>query len=157
VIFYYFRNKADILTALCEETFTGLLAQFQEIEGKITDPVERLLAASRAFVAFGTEHPHHYRVILSPPRTMDGVDSVIGIGMLGEGLFSTLGRLYRACCDTGDFRPGDPVSAGLSWWNSLSGLVIFFNTHGRSTWVDRRAILDHTLNVLVLGNREAGI
>ncbi len=46
VIFYYFKNKAEILTALCEETFSGLTERFEEIGERYREPQERLMAAS---------------------------------------------------------------------------------------------------------------
>lgn len=153
VVFYYFRNKADILAALCEETFEGLEERFSEIAGRNPDPVVRLMEASRAFVQFATTHPHHYRVVLTPPAAMDGVDSTERIGRLGGRLFEELGRLYRGCCEAGIFRPRDAFAAALGWWNCLSGLVVFFNMHREAGWVDRGAVLEHTLEVLEAGNR----
>lgn len=152
VIFYYFRNKAEILTALCEETFGGLDGLFREIGARQADPLRRLLESSRAFVDFATEHPHHYRVVLTPPSEMDGEESVARIGRLGKNLFDTLGRLYQDCVQAGVFRPPDPFSAGLSWWNCLSGLIVFFNMHRRSPWVNRASILEQTLQVLAAGH-----
>lgn len=152
VIFYYFRNKAEILTALCEETFGGLESRFGEIAARQSAPLPRLLEASRAFVDFATEHPHHYRVVLTPPAEMDGEESVERIGRLGKDLFDTLGRLYMDCAQAGVFRPADAFSAALSWWNCLSGLIVFFNMHKRSPWVNRASILDQTLQVLAAGH-----
>jgi AcrR family transcriptional regulator len=153
VIFYYFRNKAEILTALCEETFSGLGVRFEQLKASHVDPLDRLLAASRAFVEFATTHPHHYRVVLTPPPLMDGEDSVERIGRLGQALFTELGRLYEDCCRVGAFRPSDPFSAGLSWWNCLSGLIVFFNMHRNSAWVNRQLILEQTLAVLAAGHK----
>jgi hypothetical protein len=104
-------------------------------------------------VEFATTHPHHYRVVLTPPPSMDGQDSVERIGRLGQELFQELGRLYDDCCRAGAFRPPDAFSAGLSWWNCLSGLIVFFNMHRKSPWVNRESILDQTLTVLAAGHK----
>lgn len=154
VIFYYFKNKAEILTALCEETFSGLTERFEEIGERHGEALDRLMAASRAFVDFATTHPHHYRVVLTPPSEMDGEDSIERIGRLGKELFERLGRLYLDCCGAGGpFAPRDPFAASLSWWNCLSGLVVFFNMHRKSPWVNREAVLEHTLEALAAGHR----
>lgn len=153
VIFYYFENKGQILTAICEETFSQLIAILREIETPREDPVERLLAASRAFVQFGIDHPHHYRVVFTPPSSMDGVDSIQRIGELGDELWKLLGGLYQRCLDSGRFHAVHPFEARLAWWNALSGLIVFFIMHRNSSWVRPEVMTEECLRVLLAGSR----
>ena len=55
-IYLYFKNKKDIMLQLCYQGFEQLLSGQDELE-KIADPLERLQAAGRYYLAFAQENP----------------------------------------------------------------------------------------------------
>ena len=61
-IYLYFKNKADLVQAICDELFTVLGRRLQDFAGKHTDPLEYLEAGLRAYIEVGLKHPSHYYV-----------------------------------------------------------------------------------------------
>src|SRR5947209_14475124 len=61
-IYLYFRDKADLLDCICEETFARLLRKLTSLEASATDPLDRLRRGLRAYIDFGLKHPNDYRV-----------------------------------------------------------------------------------------------
>src|SRR5882724_4499666 len=61
-IYLYFRDKAEILERLCEETFSKLEQRMQAINADPSDPLEGLRRGLRTYVQFGIDNPHHYIV-----------------------------------------------------------------------------------------------
>src|SRR6266568_7102211 len=59
-IYLYFRDKAEILDKICEQTFAKLIVRMQAIENDNADPLDKLHRAIRTYIQFGLDHPHHY-------------------------------------------------------------------------------------------------
>src|SRR5208283_6230223 len=52
-IYLYFKDKADLLDCICEETFARLVRKQNSIDQAIADPIERLKKGLRAYIEFG--------------------------------------------------------------------------------------------------------
>src|SRR5579884_3846103 len=61
-IYLYFRDKADLLDCICEETLAKLDRKLTSIEEATSDPLESLRKGLRAYIDFGLKHPNDYRV-----------------------------------------------------------------------------------------------
>src|SRR3954451_4588688 len=61
-IYLYFRDKAEILDTICEETFAKLIARLQAIEDDTAAPLDKLRRGLRTYIQFGLDHPHHYQL-----------------------------------------------------------------------------------------------
>ena len=63
-IYLYFKDKADLLDCICEETFARLVRKQNAIDQAVADPIERLKKGLRAYIEFGLKYPNHYKVAL---------------------------------------------------------------------------------------------
>src|SRR3974377_755544 len=61
-IYLYFRDKADLLDCICEETFAKLHRKLTPLEASTTDPRDRLGRGLGAYIEFGLKPPNDYRV-----------------------------------------------------------------------------------------------
>src|SRR5580704_18879777 len=61
-IYLYFRDKAEILDRICEETFAKLLRKMGAIEHDTAAPLDKLRRGLRTYIQFGLENPNHYIV-----------------------------------------------------------------------------------------------
>src|SRR5580700_10166265 len=62
-IYLYFRDKADILAQISEETFSRLERKLVAINNDAAlDPLERVRNGLRAYIRFGLENPNHYAI-----------------------------------------------------------------------------------------------
>jgi AcrR family transcriptional regulator len=62
-IYLYFKNKDDLLFAICEEFFANFFAELNHIRSVSQDPVETLRRAFLYLVEFGLKNPNQYKVI----------------------------------------------------------------------------------------------
>lgn len=94
--------------------------------GAHTDPVERLLACARAYVAHGQEHPNRYRVIFE--RRFLDIWAVEGRDMpqaapVGNETFELMVQTVQACIDAGRSASTDAFADTVAAWLALRGLV----------------------------------
>src|SRR5882762_2524527 len=61
-IYLYFRDKAEILDRICEETFARLAIRLEAISRDQADPLDCLRRGLRTYVQFGVDNPNHYVV-----------------------------------------------------------------------------------------------
>src|SRR5690242_6125241 len=62
-IYLYFKDKAELIQAICEEAFGEMLERIGQAGGSATDPIEGLRAGLRAYIDFGITHPSHYVIV----------------------------------------------------------------------------------------------
>src|SRR5258708_29839561 len=59
-IYLYFRDKAEILERLCEETFAKLAQKMHAINADPSNPLDGLRRRLRTYVEFGIDNPNYY-------------------------------------------------------------------------------------------------
>lgn len=150
-LFYYFKDKEEVIRALCVQTFDGLSQIAATVMAERTDPLERLVAMSRAYIQFGREHPHHYRLVFDPSSELMGRSRVEFIGEIGREQFSLFRQLMADCVQTGAFAAGDPGVLSPAWMSAVHGLTSFLVIHAHSPWVDPPALIEALLGRLVTG------
>ena len=62
-IYLYFKDKDDLLFAICEEFFEHFSAQLNHIRSVSQDPIETLRQALLYLMEFGLKNPNQYKVI----------------------------------------------------------------------------------------------
>src|ERR1043166_7043643 len=55
-IYLYFRDKAEILARICEETFSKLLRRMDAIRQDTAAPLDKLRRGLRTYIQFGLEN-----------------------------------------------------------------------------------------------------
>src|SRR5436190_22718190 len=61
-IYLYFRDKAEILERICDETFAKLSQKMQAINADPSNPLDGLRRGLRTYIQFGIDNPNHYTV-----------------------------------------------------------------------------------------------
>ena len=61
-IYQYFRDKSELVLALCEADFEAWGRRFFALKD-VRDPVERLRRSGEEYVRFAVENPSHYRLM----------------------------------------------------------------------------------------------
>ena len=59
-IYLYFKDKAEILDKICEDTFAKLIVRLEAIDKDKSAPLDKMRRAIRTYIQFGLDHPHHY-------------------------------------------------------------------------------------------------
>ena len=145
-IYGYFKDKEALVRELCDNHFLQLAQQFFSI-AQIEDPQERLIAAGQAYVKYGVEHPHHYRLMFMTPSLPKKADeSALERGNPSEDAYAFLRVTIEECMEAGMVRADltDPELVSQTVWAAVHGLVALFVAKGGDDWIEWRPIEDVT-------------
>jgi AcrR family transcriptional regulator len=152
-IYLYFKNKTEIVGAICSETFETLIERLDEIEKRGLAPLDQFVAGLRCYIAFGLEHPHQYLLVFNN-ATPEGCADMEEPNRLGLQALEYLGRCIARCQDAGVFQPSDPFNDAIAVWMQLHGTTsILINDHGKYNfpWPSKEALIDRTVDLIVRG------
>src|SRR5215475_11841852 len=101
-IYFHFKDKQALMQEICDTDFGALAHHFQKI-ARIEDPIERLRQIGRAYVAFATDYPNHYRLMFMTvhPEGMQAADSRIRRGNPEEDAYAFLRATVAEAIETG--------------------------------------------------------
>ncbi len=155
-IYLYFKDKAELLESICQETFAKLIQRLTKILEQSGDPIERLKRGLLAYVEFGLENPHHYRSTFMTPLP-DEVDHEKYVKPEAAGIqaFDFLRRCVYDCIAAGKFKTKDAELASQALWAGVHGITSLLITHSHFPWVGREQVIRGTIETMVRG-LEAG-
>lgn len=149
-VYLYFENKEDLLFEVCLEGFETFGKLLEDAAASSPDPLERIYALGHAYVAFGTEHPAHYRLMFmergdflhrqDPKSKKPTIDS-----------FQVLVAAVYEAHAAGLLRPGDPLDYVYSLWAGVHGLVALWLSDPKVGQQDISQRADHLLAMLKNG------
>jgi AcrR family transcriptional regulator len=152
-IYLYFKDKAELLEQVCQETFSRLSLLLVDILEQPGDPVERLKRGLIAYIQFGLENPHHYRATFMMPIP-EGFDKEKYKKPDSPGMqaFDFLRRSVYDCISAGKFRPVDPELVSQTFWAGIHGVTSLLITHDkRFPWVGREQLVRAMVDTMVAG------
>ena len=153
-IYLYFENKADLLFAVCEETFAKLYKKLAAIYEKYDDPVERLRIGGRAYVEFGLKYPNHYRVtFINHPQLSVGKEHYLRDGSMGMQAYDQMRKQVARCVELNLFRETDVEAISQTLWAVLHGVTSLLITKPDFPWVKKEKLIDLTVNCAIDGLR----
>ncbi|MEE9527524.1 MAG: TetR/AcrR family transcriptional regulator [Syntrophobacteria bacterium] len=119
-IYLYFQNKNDIMLQLCYQGFERFLAHQDKLE-KIADPLERLSAGGRYYLAFALENPELYELMFATKEIFkeSGPDEE----SVPLRAFRKFAENVKACLDAGVFSDGQVETTAIALWATLHGLA----------------------------------
>ncbi len=126
-IYLYFRNKDDLLFELLNDGYAELGRRLAGAAAAERDPLQRLAAIGRAYIAFGLEHPLLYQVMFMRRadflavrfnESRDDADAARHINP-----FNVLAQAVTAALEAGVLKPGDVMTYTMSLWALVHGLV----------------------------------
>lgn len=147
-IYLYFKDKAELLNSLCDETFAQMVATFEELQAEGGDPVDCLRKGMRAYVAFGLRYPNHYLLTFMIPIPDKETKDPEAMGFKA---FAFLPMLVGDCVQEGRFRQVDVVAASQALWAAVHGLVALLICHEDFPWVDREQLVEQLIDIQITG------
>lgn len=154
-IYLYFRDKADLLRSLTEETFSRLAESFERIVLENGDPLERLRKGLRAYIEFGLSNPNDYRVAFlldhEPLLAQGRLDET----SMAHRAYEFLRETVEACVQSGRFRSVDVETASQALWAAAHGITALLIVHPDFPWAGREALVDCVIETSISGFRPA--
>lgn len=142
-IYIHFTDKTQLLFEVCARRFAALTARIQGEVANHSDPLDQLIAGSKAYITFGLEYPEHYRIlfmqkaILTPEQWKD-------LRLSGTSGFDGLQRRVQSAIDAGRIA-GDARQIAMAVWQLSHGIVSLMVTKPHWGWDEVETMTDHLL------------
>ena len=160
-IYLYFKDKAELIDAICEELFGQMVEVLGTAGDQETDPLKKLRVGIRAYIEFGITHPHHYLAVFGAPQRPYDIPAVDPKDphRLGMEAFEVLRRAIRACIGFGVVPAGDAETISHALWMCMHGitsLMIMTSRGSRPVYSgmsqdDRNHLIEAALDLLMAG------
>lgn len=166
VLYRHFADKDALLFALSEAFFDRLIGAFEAALAGKHDPVDRLRALMRAYIAFGIDYPHEYRLtfMTALPRLQRGAEmqafrernragAAVAIEDFPRGIvcFGMLERCVLDAVKAGRTAETDAAALTEIVWASGHGLVSLVITHDTFTFTPRDQLIAISIEVMLKG------
>jgi AcrR family transcriptional regulator len=150
-IYLYFRDKAEILGRICEETFSKLLVKMRAIEDDTAAPLDKLRRGLRIYIQFGLDNPNHYVVTFIQAKIHPESKSVFET--TGREAFACLRQGVQECVDTGELVSNDADELAQTLWAGIHGLTSLLITCPSFPFVEHNRLIDRMVHTLLEGVR----
>ncbi|MCS6886352.1 MAG: TetR/AcrR family transcriptional regulator [Acidobacteriota bacterium] len=151
-IYLHFKDKAELLRCICDETFENLLEIMRSLKNSCDDPVVCLRKALRAYIEFGLSHPNHYKVaFIVHPGYLEDLDHYTRESSKGRQAFEELMSKVVECIQQGRFLKLDAKMVSQGLWAGIHGITSLLIVHRDYPWVDRNDLIDHVVDTMLRG------
>ena len=159
-LYLYFKDKDEIMLALCDQTFGHLIELFQGIECLECSPRDRLRQMGEAYIKFGLEHIGEYRLIFMEEQAPEPVrhtghradlSDPEQPGIKGAVAFAMLERQFIELQKGGAKLPHSPVTCAELCWMACHGLVSAFINEPDFPWSDRQELIRGMVDLTIRG------
>lgn len=151
-IYLYFRDKAEILDRICEETFAKLIRKMEAIEHDKAAPLDKLRRGLRTYIQFGLDNPNHYVVTFIQAKIHEEAASSV-FHTTGQKAFACLRQGVQECIDAGQLVSDEGDELAQTLWAGIHGLTSVLITCTGFPFVEQNRLIDRMVNTLVEGVR----
>jgi AcrR family transcriptional regulator len=148
-IYLYFRDKAEILDRICEETFSKLILRLNAIENDKAAPLDKMRRAIQTYIQFGLDHPHHYVLTFIQAKMHHA--EISAFHTTGMKAFGCLQQGVRECIAAGVMVDGDVEELAQTIWAGMHGLTTLLITCTGFPFVERNRLIERMVNTLIEG------
>ena len=148
-IYLYFRDKAEILDRICQETFSKLAKRMAAINRDPANPLDGLRRGLRTYVQFGIDNPHHYIVAFVQAKQIPQEHQP----KAGERCFDNLRDAVRRCVDAGQLNCQDVEEVAQALWAGVHGVTTLLITCS-FPFIEQNRLIDRVVHILIEGIRK---
>jgi AcrR family transcriptional regulator len=149
-IYLYFKDKAEILERLSDETFAKLEQRMQAIHADPTDPLEGLRRGLRTYIQFGIDNPNHYIVTFVQGKQLPPARQP----KAGARCFDKLRAAVKRCIEAGQLNSEDPEEIAQAIWAGAHGVTALLITCEAFPFIEQNRLIDRVVHILIEGIRK---
>lgn len=153
-IYLYFKDKVELVSSICFETFSELDRRLESILSLGLPPIETLRRSLIDYIYFGLEHPSHYTfVFCTPPAVFKdmGVEQRCDVNGMAMSSFNRMRVGIKACMDDGSIRVDDVETTAQSAWLFVHGVTTGLVIDCGFPFVDRTMLIETSVDRLIRG------
>jgi AcrR family transcriptional regulator len=148
-IYLYFKDKADILDRICEETFAKLAQRMQAIHQDPADPLEGLRRGLRTYIQFGLDNANQYIVTFVQAKQLPLEHQP----QAGQRCFDNLRGAVRRCIDAGQLNCEDTEEIAEALWAGAHGITTLLISSS-FPFIEHTRLVDRVVTILIEGIRK---
>ena len=149
-IYLYFRDKAEILGRICEETFSKLDKKMQAInQDHPASPLDGLRRGLRTYIQFGVDNPNHYICTFVEAKQIPHDQQP----QAGERCFDNLRAAVRRCIEAGQLNCEDVEEVAQALWAGAHGVTTLLITCS-FPFIEPNRLIDRVVSILIEGIRK---
>lgn len=149
-IYLYFKDKAELIDCLCEETLAKLERKLEQIEATTPDPVECLRQGMRAYIEFGLKNPNHYKVAFLTELKQEQLAGGRAKAM-GQQTLDHTRKSLLACAERGLIAPQDVEVLAQTLWATIHGLASLLIVKRTFPWTDADRLIEMQVETFLQG------
>jgi len=147
-VYLHFRDKADLIDAVCLRAFAGLEREMLDAATGSEDPFQALRLRAAAYAHFALDHAVEYQLLMAPRSGQAHSDLA---GDAAQALLDHLVAAVQPCVDAGVMR-GDVRELTLGIWAAMHGCVTLMLSRPELPWGrDPSAFAEHVGRMSGLG------
>jgi AcrR family transcriptional regulator len=150
-IYLHFKDKNELLAAVCEETFSRLAGKLERLRKTASSPLVYLREGLRTFVDFGLAHPAQYAIAFMSPSPRPGQEDAAFEHASSSRVFDALRQGVHACAENGDIHTANVDMTAQALWAAAHGLTSLFIAMPGFALAGRPALIDHAIDTLLAG------
>jgi AcrR family transcriptional regulator len=121
-IYLYFKDKNDLLYALHQQSFGGLMQSFSNLL-TIQDPFERLIIMGKSYLQFAFDNPELYDLMFMLSAPIEALECCENMWDDGRKSFEMLKTVIVECQTAGYFGNNNVDDLSLAIWSTVHGLA----------------------------------
>lgn len=136
-LYYHFKDKEELMRAICSEDFLGLASRFQAALTS-ANPLENIRNMGRAYAQFAMDFPNHYRLMFMTPNRLGPTDEDRNrLGDPNQDAYAGLHLLVSQAMEQGLLRPEltDAHLVAQTFWGGVHGMITLQIDKGCEEWV----------------------
>ena len=149
-IYLHFKDKAEILDQICEETFAKLAQRMHAINQDPANPLDGLRRGLRTYIQFGVDNPNHYIVTFVQAKQIPHDHQP----KAGERCFDNLRAAVRRCINAGQLNCEDPEEVSQALWAGAHGITSLLVTSCSFPFIEHNRLIDRVVHILIEGIRK---
>ena len=152
-IYLHFKDKQELVSSLCDESFARLVRELETLADEYPDPVLRLRKGMERYIAFGLKNPNHYlpAFVLPPPTDVDPRRQQTLPESNAMRAFACLRDTIADGVKSKKLRKVDVDIAARSAWAAIHGITSLLIVHQRFPWGDQERVIQSVLDSVVNG------
>jgi len=151
-IYFYFKDKDDLLFAICEEVAEQFFANLNLIRAKYTDPIETLRQALLSMIEFGLNNPNQYKVFFFTSPDVYGTHAeFMEKESMARNSFLVFREIVRNCIQKGKLREMDTEVLTQVLSVATHGLIGMTIYRKNFPWADRKVLATTLVDGLLRG------
>ena len=148
-IYLYFKDKAEILERLCDETFAKLEMRMQAIHADPSSPLDGLRRGLRTYIQFGIDNPNHYIVTFMQAKQLPDDRQP----QAGQRCFDKLRAAVGRCVEAGQLNCDDVEEVAQALWSGAHGVTTLLITCS-FPFIEPNRLIDRVVHILIEGIRK---